>query len=240
MTVSAYSIFQEQACKTPKKIAIQHGDSVFLSYAQVDESVNAISAALVDLGIGKGSLVPCFVQKDPSMVISFLAVLKAGAAYVPLEPEHPQLRTAELVKDINPSFILTHTSLLAEIEHRLSRHGIHSRCLSVDQLMKHKVGENDSLPAFSFPSILGSDAAYVLFTSGTTTGRPKGVCIEHANIVASIQGSREVITLPGPGLRTAVFSSISFDMITWDLYATWERGGTLFLAQKQDFLRDLP
>ncbi|HEX5736738.1 MAG TPA: amino acid adenylation domain-containing protein [Blastocatellia bacterium] len=223
-TAAAYSenacvhhLFELQADRTPEATAVVfNGES--LSYGQLNERANQLARRLVDLGVGPDVLVAVCMNRSLDMIVSLLAALKAGGAYLPLDPSSPADHLTVILRDARPRVVLAEKSLLE----RLSN--CEARVITVDsereltnQQEKHNLGVE----------VKADNLAYVIYTSGST-GMPKGVLIEHRSLVNYSQFAGSYYAL-GPGDRVLQFASISFDASAEEIYACLTRGATLVL-----------
>jgi amino acid adenylation domain-containing protein len=209
------SAFVAQAKKTPDKIAVTYGSSAF-TYREVDELSGQIAACITkDYGIRKGSLVGVMLNRDLYTFPCILGILKAGAAYVPVDPAYPEQRQREILSKASPGLIIGHP----EKENTAQPY------LDLESLLKdtgkyEAVSHADSLPDCT-------DLAYIIFTSGST-GEPKGVMIRHGSlygITASMQQQFPMSSEDSFLLKT----SLSFDVSCSELFAWFHAGGKLVI-----------
>jgi len=221
-------LFQEQAIKTPDAIAVVYGDAK-LSYLELNSKSNQLANYIQKLEVGPGKLVGVCMERSPEMVISMLGILKAGCAYVPIDPNYPEERQIYMIEDSQALVVLSTENL----EKKLSGYVKNVVCLDEDWdeiARESKLNPN----MIVYPNNL----AYVLFTSGST-GLPKGVAIEHRSAVAMIRWARKVYS--PDELKGVLFStSISFDLSVYELFMTLSHGGTIILAENALELPDLP
>ncbi len=206
-----HRMFEAQAARTPDAVAVVFRDQS-LTYAELDARAEAMAARLVRLGAGPETRVGLCLSRSPRMVESMLAVLKAGAAYVPLEPSDPADRLAFALRDCGASLLLTETSLAARLP---------SAAVSV-VVADDPAADPAGGPAAAWREADADNAAYVIYTSGST-GRPKGVVVSHGNAAALFAGMDERVggTIPGTWLAQA---RIGFDMHVLELLWTLVRG----------------
>ena len=213
--------FEAQVARTPHAVAVVFGD-VELTYRQVNAHANRIARDLRNRGARPGTLIGICMDRSAEMVVALLAILKSGAAYVPLDPVYPPHRLAMMLEDARVHTIVTQQHLTA----RLGDHG--PGALFVDGLPGDPADEAGNVVSGVGPD----DLAYVIFTSGST-GRPKGTMIEHRNVANFLAGMDEVIAPRAPGVWLAV-TSISFDISVLELFWTLARGFEVVVAPAQD------
>ncbi|HEY0605743.1 MAG TPA: amino acid adenylation domain-containing protein, partial [Herpetosiphonaceae bacterium] len=213
-----HELIAPQAARTPEAIAVVCGADE-LSYHELDQQATALAHVLQAQGIGAEALVALCLPRAPDLVVALLAVLKAGAAYLPLDPAHPPARLATILADARPSLILS----LATVAEQLPDLAI--PMLNLDQPLP--AAESRPLPAVD-PQQL----AYVIATSGST-GTPKGVQIQHRALAAHSQAIARHYALQ-PGDRVLQFASLSFDVAAEELFPTWLAGGTVVLFPQRD------
>ena len=208
------------AARDPARIAVEDATGA-MSYGELDAAANRLARHLQQLGVGRGSLVAICLDRTRDLVVSLLATWKAGAAYVPLDPDYPEARVAAIVTDAAPALVIT-TTVLAS---RLPRTGV--RVIRVD-LERDAIAALDpaALPTAASPS----DLAYVIFTSGST-GRPKGVQLEHRGLVNFLNSMR---TRPGLGADDTLLAvtTISFDIAALELFLPLVVGARVVLAPR--------
>ncbi|MFD8979786.1 amino acid adenylation domain-containing protein [Streptomyces sp. NPDC059564] len=210
--------FAEQARRTPRRIAVSYEEET-LSYAELDARANALAHRLTEAGVGRDAAVGLLLERTPHLLVSALAVLKCGAAYVPLDPRLPEARVDMIMEDVHARVLLVreeHASL-PQVRRQLDS-GV--RVLSVDTAVS-------GYPVTDPGIAVGEDALmYVMFTSGST-GRPKGVGVTHRNVV-------ELVTDRCWDLanhrRMLVHSAIGFDASTYELWVPLLNGGQLVIA----------
>ncbi|WP_367127826.1 amino acid adenylation domain-containing protein [Saccharothrix sp. HUAS TT1] len=205
---------------TPDAVAVAHGADT-LTYAGLEARANRLAHHLVRLGVGPGAVVGVLLDRGLDLVVGLLGVLKAGGAYLPIDPAYPAERLAVMVADAAPAVVLTHS----RHAHRLD--GTPARVVPVDR--EHPDGDPVAPPAVP---VTPNDLAYVIFTSGST-GRPKGVLIEHRSLVNTVLASASRFGT-GPGVRVLQLFSMSFDGGTWDVFRALASGATLCLARPGD------
>ncbi|SHM78912.1 amino acid adenylation domain-containing protein, partial [Duganella sacchari] len=212
------AMFKVAAGRTPDAIAVEYEDQI-LSYAELDARTNRLARELLTMGVRTDARVGVCLERSPAVVIALLAVLKAGAAYVPLDPGYPRDRLSAMLEDAAPTLVLTQTSLIDRLPAISS--------VSMEALEKRaKQQAADSLNLHIPPDSL----AYVLFTSGST-GRPKGVAMPSAalaNLLAwQLEQRRSTQTM-----RVFQFASLNFDVSFQEIFSALCAGDTLVLCSE--------
>jgi amino acid adenylation domain-containing protein len=233
-----HELFEQQAQRTPQATAVEYGNQR-ISYAELNCRANGLARELRTRGALVDQAVGICVERSIEMVVGLLAIMKAGAAYLPLDPNYPAERLSYMIDDAAPCIILTQQSLRA----RLSTSG--SELIELDGLC----GELYALPAENLslgePELTGNSAVYVIYTSGST-GRPKGTVMTHGAMVNLIQWHRTTFVEPYAA-RTLQFAALSFDVAFQETFSTLCTGGTLVLIDEWlrrdasallEFLRD--
>ncbi|WP_210171776.1 AMP-binding protein, partial [Rhizobium sp. Root1203] len=163
--------FEAQAARTPDAVALRFGDAQ-VSYGDLNRRANRLAHRLIDEGVGPESVVGLCLGRSIEMVVALLAVLKSGAAYLPLDPDYPADRLAFMLDDAKPSHVLTAAALSGRLPAGI-------RKLEVDRVDLAGSREDDPTDEDRTAPLTAANAAYIIYTSGST-GRPKGVVIEHA------------------------------------------------------------
>ncbi|HEY9856592.1 MAG TPA: amino acid adenylation domain-containing protein, partial [Stenomitos sp.] len=220
-----HQLFEAQAEKTPDAVAVVF-EHQRLTYADLNRKANQLAHYLKKQGVGPEDLVGICVERSLEMVIGLLGILKAGAAYVPLDPNYPKERLAFIMEDAQAKVLLTLQHLRGEIPGPLSIY-LDSDWSIIEQY------ETSNLEGVS-PDRL----AYIIYTSGST-GRPKGVAIEHRSAVAMLHWAQE--TYPAEELEgTLAATSISFDLSVYELFLPLSLGHKVILAENALQLPTLP
>ena len=212
-----HHLFEAQAARTPGNIAVA-GDTGSLTYRALDQQANQLAHRLRRLGAGPGALVALCLDRSPDLVVAMLAVLKAGAAYVPVDPDYPPARIAFMLGDAAAPVVITRSPQLS----RLPRGA--STLLVLDQ--DSVSSEPTDPPAVTLDE---ESPAYVIYTSGST-GEPKGAVIPHRAITNHMHWMQRVYPLT-PGDSVLQKTPVSFDASVWEFYAPLLAGGRLVLAQ---------
>ena len=214
--------FARRAAARPGAIALVAGGKA-ITYGQLNERANRLAHYLRAHGIKPGDLVAVCLKRTPDMVAAVLAVCKAGAGYVPLDPGYPRERLAFMLEDTQAKLVLSQWALLD----RLPPTG--DRLVNLDQIE----AELASRPATD-PSPAGSpdDVAYVIYTSGST-GKPKGVVVRHRAAVNTIDWVNQTFGVR-PDDRLLFVTSLSFDLSVYDIFGVLGAGGSLRIADEHE------
>ena len=203
--------FNQQVARTPDAIAVVAKDSQ-LSYRELDERSNRLARHLQTLGVKPETLVGISIGRSETLVVSLLAILKAGAAYVPLDPTHPKERLSLVIEDSEMQILLT----TSETQGRLPFGGSGVTAINVENpAIAHES------PYEVTSNTTSHNLAYVIYTSGST-GKPKGVMIENRNVINFFTGMDRAIGC-APGVWLAV-TSFSFDISVLELLWALTRG----------------
>ncbi|GAB3947705.1 amino acid adenylation domain-containing protein [Spirosoma harenae] len=199
------------------------------TYRELNERANQIAHAIRKRGIGSGSvagtpIVGVLLDRTPDLVITLLAILKAGAAYVPIDPEYPQDRIAFMLADSSATMLITSRKYQA-IEQTSNQH---TKVVLLETILTELAQYPTTTPEVKVAS---SDLAYILYTSGST-GKPKGVLIEHRNLVNLLYS---MISWPGITKDDVLLAvtTVSFDIAGLELYLPLLVGATEVLADSE-------
>jgi len=212
--------FARQAARSPEATAVVcEGER--LSYGELDRQANQLARYLAGLGVSAGEPVGICLERSALMVVAILGVLKAGAAYVPLDPAYPQERLAFLVADSRPLVLLTQESLAGV----LPAPEASTRVVFVDRDAERIAREHASPLRVS---VSGEHPAYVIYTSGST-GRPKGVVVRHGNASRLFSATDRWFGF-GPQDVWTLFHSYAFDFSVWEIWGALLHGGRLVVV----------
>ncbi|OBH24462.1 hypothetical protein A5692_04715 [Mycobacterium sp. E342] len=212
-TVSIPQLFAAQVARTPEAVALSCA-GLSLTYRELDDASNRLAYLLARRGAGPGARVALLFWRSADAVVAILAVLKTGAAYVPIDPSVPAARIEFLLTDAAPVVVLTTTDLRS----RLDGHGV--PVIDVDHPAV------DVEPSNALPGPAADDIAYLIYTSGTT-GMPKGVAITHGNVaqlVDSLDAGLE------PQRVWTQCHSYAFDFSVWEIFGALLRGSRLVVV----------
>jgi len=210
-------LFEQQAERTPEAIAVEYLEQR-LTYAELNQQANQLAHYLQELGVGPEVQVGICVERSLELVVSLLAVLKAGGAYLPLDFRYPKERLQWMLEDMRPTVLVTQSKLETflplvtgkvikldnEWEKICSRSGLKPRC-----------------------EVSGDNLAYTLYTSGST-GRPKASGIRHSSVTALVQWAREAFTAEELNGMLAS-TSICFDLSVYEIFSPLSWGGKVIL-----------
>jgi len=208
-------LFTAQVIARPRAVALSLG-SGHLSYAELDERAERLSGRLAAMGAGPGAIVGLCLPRSLDLIVALLAILKSGAAYLPLDPAYPGERLAFMVEDADASIVVAsgHSDWLPAGRQRLD---------------PHHPGEADAAPkpVLRRPAA-ADDLAYVIYTSGST-GKPKGVAIEHAAVTRLFSATEGWFGFRSSDIWT-LFHSVSFDFSVWEIWGALLHGGRLVIV----------
>ena len=204
---------EAQAARTPDGLALVAGERS-VTFAELHRRANRLARNLRDSGVGPGTRVAICLDETVNAAVAILAVLKAGGAYLPLDPEQPRVRSEFLLADSSAALLITDSAL------RDQAAGFTGPVIEVDRLATD--GDDSPLDPLAGPG----DLAYVIYTSGTT-GQPKGVGVEHRQIVAYLEYIREEYDI-APGAAFGLLESLAFDISMLMFYLPLTGGGTLY------------
>jgi amino acid adenylation domain-containing protein len=224
--MSLPELFEEQAGKTPEAIAVEE-DGQQLSYADLNRQSNRLANYLRAQGVSPDLRVAICMERGLEMIVGMLAVLKAGAAYVPLDPEYPQDRLQFMIEDSGPVVLLTQPHL----HHLFDGMNSSLRVLDVSALvLEDETDSNLDRPAVKINT---GHPACVMYTSGST-GRPKGIEVAHRSIASLVLNTNYVQL--GPNDVIAQATNASFDPLLFELWGALLNGARLIIIRKQDVL----
>ncbi|MEW4973244.1 surfactin non-ribosomal peptide synthetase SrfAA, partial [Bacillus stercoris] len=216
-------LFEEQAAKTPDHPALQY-EGETLTYRELNERANRLARGILSLGAGEGRTAAVLCERSMEMIVSILAVLKSGSAYVPIDPEHPIQRMQHFFRDSGAKVLLTQRKLKALAEEAEFGGVI---VLADEEESYHDEARNLALPLDS------AAMANLTYTSGTT-GTPKGNIVTHANILRTVKETNylsitEQDTILG-------LSNYVFDAFMFDMFGSLLNGAKLVLIPKETVL----
>ncbi|MDB6059427.1 MAG: Malonyl CoA-acyl carrier protein transacylase, partial [Verrucomicrobiales bacterium] len=216
-----HDLFEEQVRRVPDAIALVSGEKT-ISYRELNERANAIANHVRGCGVTANSLVGISAERSPEMIIGLLAILKAGAAYVPLDLDYPRERVAQMLADAKPSAILAQAKYVEKLRHV----GVEAPIVSFDD--KHPSSAES--PRSETKTATAESLAYVLYTSGST-GEPKGVAVPHRAVVRLVKNTN-FASITEEEVFLA-FAPISFDASTLEIWGPLLNGAKLVVFPRQ-------
>ncbi|MCV7117187.1 amino acid adenylation domain-containing protein, partial [Mycobacterium nebraskense] len=213
--VSIPGLFAAQVARTPGAVAVTF-DGRSMTYREVDRASNRLAHLLIGHGVGRGQCVAVLFNRCADAIVAILATLKAGAAYLPIDPAHPPARIEFMMADAAPIAAIAATGLAD----RLRGYGV------------PVIATNDpaveTYPSTGLPAPDPDDVAHIIYTSGTT-GVPKGVAVTHHN-VTRLFDSLDVGLTPAPGQVWTQCHSYAFDYSVWEIWGALLHGGRLVVV----------
>ena len=225
--VTLPELFEAQVARTPGSPAVVYG-RVQVSYAELNQRANRLARHLIALGAGPERLVTIAMPRSPDMIVAVLAVLKAGAAYVPVDPAYPADRIAFMLSETRPVTVLTTAGVAGTLPA-----GLPLLVLDDPATVQALAGlDTGNVPAATGPR----NAAYVIYTSGST-GRPKGVVIEHHSLT-DLASWVAVQFSAGELSRVLACTSLSFDFSVFEIFPPLASGGAVEIVRNVLALAD--
>ncbi|MFF8783269.1 amino acid adenylation domain-containing protein, partial [Streptomyces sp. NPDC015140] len=215
------ALFEDQVLRDPSAVAVVYGDER-VSYGELDERASRLAGVLAGRGVGPESVAAVMLERSVELVVTLLAVWKAGAAYLPVDPDHPSERLAFTLTDGRPSCVLTTRAHAGELPVDLT-----VPVLAVDEA---EPAGRDAAPdtAGTRPVLTAGHAAYVMYTSGST-GRPKGVVVTHGGLANHLLWAQRVLGLEASD-RVLHKTPFGFDASVWELWWPLMSGAALVIA----------
>ncbi|KAM5447569.1 NRPS cluster protein [Microsporum canis] len=220
----------------PERIAVEFLDSLdpetgaistqSLTYLELHTKSNTLASQLRNLGVAEGNLVAVCLEKSLELYISILAIIKAGAGYVPMTPQMPMMRIKHIIQEANCRICITDSEISAQLSDLSNM-----KTILVD---KDLLGEDVK---YELPKPPGSCPAYAVFTSGTT-GTPKGVLVSRFNLESNI-AVLSALYPDAPEPRLLQACSHAFDVSVFEIFFTWSKGMTLCSAKNDVLFRDI-
>ncbi|WP_420123776.1 amino acid adenylation domain-containing protein, partial [Nakamurella sp.] len=211
--------FAAPAAATPDAVAVVAGEHR-LTYAELDARADRLAHRLIELGARPGMLVGVCLERGPDLIPTLLGVLKAGAAYLPLDPVQPPDRLAFMIDDAAPAIVVT----------RSAQRPLLPVTPAAAVVLLDDRPENPAAGVLPVP-VTGAgpdDLIYVIYTSGST-GRPKGVCLTHANVLRLIETGQEHYAFDETDVWP-LFHSFAFDVSVWEMWGALLHGGRLVVV----------
>jgi amino acid adenylation domain-containing protein len=221
-----HELFESQVEQTPQAVAVVFGDQQ-LTYQELNERANQLAHYLRRLGVRRDMLVGICTRRSLEMVIATLGVLKAGAAYVPLDPGYPRERLAFMLSDSRVQVVLTQNLLIERLPHE------NVQIVSLEACSPRVARESKHNPR---SGASGETIAYVIYTSGST-GKPKGIAVPHRAVNRLVLHT-DYVTLDSSDV-VAQASSYSFDASTFEIWGALLNGARLVILSRDLVLSSL-
>ncbi len=220
------AMFEQQVLRTPEKPAVVF-EGTALSYEELNRRANQLAHLLIARGAGPEQFVALALPRSVEMIVALLAVVKAGAAYLPLDPEYPNDRIRFMLADARPACILTNSKIAAKL----------AALSQGTQIVLDSTGISEELTGYPAANLVDADRlqplspfspAYVIYTSGST-GTPKGVVIPHQNVVRLFSATEAWFRFNAEDAWT-MFHSYAFDFSVWEIWGPLLYGGRLVVV----------
>ncbi|MEV6068860.1 amino acid adenylation domain-containing protein, partial [Nocardia sp. NPDC052001] len=223
VAVSIPALFAAQVTRTPDAVAMVFEGRSW-TYRELDDASSYFARVLIERGIGAGDIVALLLPRSAEAVISIVAVLQTGAAYLPIDVRHPHERLGFMLADASPRAVIT----TDEYASRVTGH-----CLAVIDVADHVPADRSDTPVGRSDTALvvppASALAYVIYTSGTT-GTPKGVAVTHENVTQLFVAVRGSGFVPAAPQVWSQFHSYAFDVSVWEMWGALLHGGRLVVV----------
>lgn len=216
--------FEARVEESPNSVAVVV-EEVRTSYAELNARANRLAALLRERGAGPGTRIGLCLRRNVDLPTAVLAVLKTGAAYVPLDPTHPPARVAEIAADAGVCAVIAHTDVAGTVSE------VAAPVVTLDNVRADLAAMPDRNPPIA---AIPGDVAYIIYTSGSTGG-PKGVLLEHRGVVNFIDSTRDLFDLT-PADRVLGFASMTFDVSVFETFSALLTGAQLCLATDDERL----
>jgi len=219
MAPSVLDYFIQQVSRYPEKLAVV-GDNKHLTYRQLDEASSALCARLKQEGVRPGDAVPLLAQRTVELPIGMMAIVKAGACYIPIDARYPERRILNIIEQSDSPIIL-----FSNNDDHINIDNLSRKVISIDNIPLTQ----SSITVFSPPP--SNALAYIIFTSGTT-GAPKGVMIEHRSLLNLLLWHNQRFAMDEHS-RSTLIAGVGFDVAQWEIWAPLICGGTVYLPHEE-------
>ncbi len=225
-----HELFERQVEETPESVAVSIGEAQ-LTYRELNERANQLARYLLSLGVEADSLVALALDRSLEMVIGLFGVLKAGAAYLPLDPDYPQSRLSYMMEDAQAHVVLTQGHLLERtgLANGQEAHGQKVVCLDWDWSL---IAQHEQTNLNT--TIDREQLAYIIYTSGSTGG-PKGVMVSHGALTNLVHSMREHLAITASD-RMLGITTLCFDIAAVEMYVPLVAGACLELVSREELL----
>ncbi|TVT55694.1 amino acid adenylation domain-containing protein, partial [Amycolatopsis rhizosphaerae] len=221
-------MFEARVREDPEAIAVACGD-VELSYEELNVRANRLARVLIESGVGPESIVAVLMTRSPALLVTLLAVLKAGGTYLPLDPEYPADRLGYILGAAGPVLMVTTTDITDVLPDYAGTRLVLDHPDTVARLARQAATNIDD--GDRVRPLRAEHPAYVIYTSGST-GVPKGVVVTHANLTNFLTAMREPCGLT-PADRLLAVTTVAFDIAALELYLPLVHGAQVVLAQEK-------
>ncbi|UHA75798.1 amino acid adenylation domain-containing protein [Paenibacillus sp. 481] len=216
-----HRIFEERALATPHRVAIKAPERE-LTYGELNAEANQLAHYLRTQGVTRDQAVGLFTERTADMIVGVLAIMKAGGAYLPIDPSYPQERIQYLIEDSGASIVLTNVQLIEKLPEHVTRIIFHSTMMP-DQPIHNLISQHEH----------PDNLIYLMYTSGST-GKPKGVMVTHRNVVRLVQNTNFVTFHEDDCMLQT--GSLVFDASTFEIWGALLNGLTLVIVAQQTIL----
>ncbi len=213
-----HQLFEEQVARTPEAVAVSLEEQR-LSYGELNRRANRLAHRLRSLGVGPEDMVGLCQERSVEMVVGILGVLKAGAAYVPMDPAYPAERLEFVLQDANARVLVTERAFVAKFP------AFQNQVVCVEDVFDSQDPSQDNNPG---TEVSLENLAYVIYTSGST-GKPKGVMVTHQNITRLLHATQPWYQFNESDVWT-LFHSYAFDFSVWEIWGALLYGGRLVIV----------
>jgi amino acid adenylation domain-containing protein/thioester reductase-like protein len=216
---TVHQLFEEQAEKIPDNIALIFEDKK-MTYEELNKKSNQLARLLKKKGVKADDIIAVMLDRSLELIIGIMAILKAGAAFLPIDPDYPSERIKFMLEDCKAQLILTQTDLIEKIDYQCGVIDIKDKRIftgsgtNLENVNKH------------------CDLAYVIYTSGST-GLPKGVMIEHKSIVNFNEGVKHIMDFSSGGTVLSI-TTVSFDVFIFEIFPSLLNGLKVVIANKEE------
>ena len=218
--ITIHQLIEEKAAAYPTQVALTVDERKEMTYGTLVENADWLARHLVTKGVEKGSFVGVFLDRGPELVVSLIAILKAGGIYVPLDPANPTDRLQVIMDDARANHIISSADLKAKVE----MPGV--QVIEYEQSLRSTPDQDAILP-----EVFGKDLAYINYTSGSS-GKPKGVRIPHYAVIDHHFAIRDALNLDAT-VKVLAVASVAFDPSVQDFFLPLFLGGQCTIASQE-------
>lgn len=216
------ALFEKQAKENPDAVAVEAAGKA-LTYKELNEKTSQLANYLLSLGIDKESVVGVYLDRNTDMLMSLVAVHKAGAAYLPMDPIFPKERLSFMLDDAKAGYIISDSKTAKTLPKN------NAEVILIDKINDTVINFDSASPKIG---CVGDNLAYLIYTSGST-GKPKGVEIEHHSLSNFLQSMKEITAMKSGDALLAV-TTLSFDIAALELYLPLISGAKVVISSRED------